>query len=89
MGLQTNDVEEGMTDEEMSESDLEESYTAIWSVVTVPTPAAQEARENPRVDELRERLVKDYARLFSGVANKNPPDRGRFGTAQIKLKVGR
>ena len=70
----------------MSESDPEESYTAIRSVVTVPTAAAQEARENPRVDELRERLVKDYPRLFSGVANKNPPDRGRFGTARIKLK---
>ena len=30
--------------------------------------------------------MKDYPRLFSGVANKNPPDRGRFGTARIKLK---
>ena len=75
-----------MTDEEMSEGDPEESYTAIRSAVTVPTAAAQEARENPRVDELRERLVKDYPRLFSGVANKNPPDRGRFGTARIKMK---
>ena len=84
--LQTHDVEEGMTDEEMSEGDPEESYTAILSVVTVPTAAAQEARENPRVDELRERLVRDYPRLFSGVANKNPPDRGRFGTPHIKKK---
>ena len=75
-GLQTHDVEEGMTDEEISVRDPEESCTAIRSVVTVPTAAAQEARENPRVDELRERLVKDYPRLFSGVANKNPPDRG-------------
>ena len=74
-GLQPHDVEEGMTDEEMSESDPEESYTAIRSVVTVPTAAAQEARESPRVDELRERLVKDFPRLFSGVANRNPPDR--------------
>ena len=85
-GLQTHDVEEGMTNEEMSDSDLEESYTPIWSVVTVPTAAAQEARENTRVDELQERLVKDYPRLFSGVANKNPPDRGRFGNARIKSK---
>ena len=69
-GLQIHDVEKGMTDEEMSESDLEESYTAIRSVVTVPTIAAQEAREKPRDDELRERLVKDYQRLFSGVDNK-------------------
>ena len=85
-GLQTNDVEEGMTEEEMSESNPEESYIAIWSVVTVPTAAAQEARENPRVDALREGLLRDYPRLFSGVAKKNPPDRGRFGTARIKLK---
>ena len=85
-GLQTHDVEEGMTDGERSKSDPEESYTGIRSVVTVPTAATQEARENPRVDELRERLVKDYPRWFSGVANKNPPDRGRFGTARSKLK---
>ena len=52
----------------------------------MPTAAAREAREYPRVDELRERLAKDYPRLFSGVANKNPSDRGRLGTAQIKLK---
>ena len=85
-GLQTHDAEEGMTDEEMSESDPEESYTAIRSVVTVPTAWAQEARTNPRVDELRERLVKDYPRLFSGVANKNRPDRGQLGTTRMKLK---
>ena len=84
-GLQTHDVEEGMTDEEMSKSDPEESCTAIWSVVTVLTAAAQEARENSRLDELWERLVKDYPRLFSGLANKITPDRGRFGTAGINL----
>ena len=69
----------------MSEGDPQESSTAIRSVVTVPTAAAQEARENSRVDELRETLVKDYPRLFSGVANKNPPDRGRFCNPRIKL----
>ena len=57
-----------MTDEETSESDLKESYTAIQSVVTVLTAPAQEARENPRVDELRERLVRHYLPSFSGVA---------------------
>ena len=70
----------------MSGGDPQESYTAIQSVVTVPTAAAQEARENQRVDELRERLVRDYPRLFSGVANKNPPDRGKFATARMQLK---
>ena len=56
------------------------------SVVSIPKQAAEEAQENPRVAELKERLIKAYPRLFSGVANKNPPDRGRFGTAKIKLK---
>ena len=58
-GLQTHDVEEGMTNVKMSEGDSEESYAAMRSVVTVSTAAAQEARENPRVDELRERVVKE------------------------------
>ena len=80
------DAEEDMTDEEISEGDADESYTAIWSLVIVPTAAAQEARGNPRVDELRERSQKDYSRLFSAVANKNQPYRGQLGTARIKLK---
>ena len=56
------------------------------SVVSIPKQAAEEAQENPKVAELKERLINAYPRLFSGVANKNPPDRGRFGTARIKLK---
>ena len=35
---------------------------------------------------LKETLINAYPRLFSGMANKNPPDCGRFGTARIKLK---
>ena len=56
------------------------------SVVLIPRQAAEEPKENPKVAELRDRLIEAYPRLFSGVANKNPPDRGKFGTAQIKLK---
>ena len=56
------------------------------SVVSILKQAAEEAQENPKVAELKERLINAYPRLFSGVANKNPPDRGRFGTARIKLK---
>ena len=56
------------------------------SVVSIPKQAAEEAQENPKVAEPKEKLIKAYPRLFSGVANKNPPDRGRFGTAKIKLK---
>ena len=58
----------------------------MQSVVSILKQAAEEAQENPKVAEPKERLIKDYTRLFSGVANKNPPDRGRFGTARIKLK---
>ena len=85
-GVHTHNDVEDMTNEEMLAGGPGESYIAIWSVVTVPTAAAQEARGNQRVDELPERLVKEYPCLFSGVANKNPPDRGQFGTAGIKLK---
>ena len=56
------------------------------SVVSIPKQAAEEAQENPKVAELKERLINAYPRLFSGVAHKNLPDRGRFGTARIKLK---
>ena len=56
------------------------------SVVSIPKQAAEEAQENPKVAELKERLINAYPRLFSGVTNENPPDRGTFGTARIKLK---
>ena len=77
-GVLTHDVEEGRTDEEILDGDADGSYRAIRSVVTVPTVAVQEARRNPGVDDLRQRFVKDYPRLFSVLANKIHPDRGRF-----------
>ena len=86
VGIATHDDEDSILDEEKSDSDPEEAYTAVRSVVLIPKQAAEEAQENPKVAELKERLIKAYSRLFSGVANKNPPDRGRFGTARIKLK---
>ena len=86
VGIATHDDEDGISDEEKSDSDPEEAYTAVRSVVSIPKQAAEEAQENPKVAELKERLIKAYPRLFSGVVNKNPPDRGRFGTAKIKLK---
>ena len=86
VGSAPHDDEDGISDEEKSDSDPEEAYTAVRSVVSIPKQAAEEAQENPKVAELKERLINAYPRLFSGVANKNPPDRGRFGTARIKLK---
>ena len=86
MGRAPHDDEDGISDEEKSDSDPEEAYTAVRSVVSIPKQAAEEAQENQKVAELKERLINAYPRLFSGVANKNPPDRGRFGTAKIKLK---
>ena len=84
--IATHDDEDGISDEEKSDSDPEAAYTAVRSVVSIPKQAAEEAQENPKVAELKERLINAYPRLFSSVANKNPPDRGRFGTARIKLK---
>ena len=86
VGSAPHDDEDGISDEVNSDSNPEEGYTAVRSVLSIPKQAAEEAQENPKVAELKERLINAYPRLFSGVANKNPPDRGRFGTARIKLK---
>ena len=86
VGSAPHDDEDGISDEEKSDSDPEKAYTAVRLVVSIPKQAAEEAQENPKVAELKERLINAYLRLFSGVANKNPPDPGRFGTARIKLK---
>ena len=86
MGSAPHDEDDGISDGEKSNSDPEEAYTAVRSVVWIPKQAAEEAQENPKVAELKERLINAYPRLFSGVPKKNPPDRGRFGTARIKLK---
>ena len=86
MGSAPHDDEDGISDEEKSDSDPEEACTAVRSVVSIPRQAAEGAQENPKVAELEERLINAYPRLFSAVANKNPPDRGRFSTARIKLK---
>ena len=66
--------------------DRQEAYTAVKSVVSIPRQAAEEAKENPKVAELKDRLIEACPRLFSGVANNNPPDRGKYSTAKIKLK---
>ena len=86
VGSAPHDDDDGISDEEKSDSDPEEAYTAVPSVVSIPKQAAEEAQENPNVAELKGRLIHAYPRLFSGVANKNPPDLGRFGTARIRLK---
>ena len=86
VGSAPHDDEDGISDEKKSDSDQEEAYTAVRSVVSIPKQAAEDAQENPKVAERKERLINAYQRPFSGVANKNPPDRGRFGTARIKLK---
>ena len=59
-GVHTHDFGVGMADEKLSKDDPEVSYTAIQSEVTVPTAAAQEGNKTPTVDELQEKLMKDY-----------------------------
>ena len=86
MGTAAHIDEQGISDEEMSDVDPQEAHTAVKSVVSIPRQAAEEAKENPKVAELRDRLIEAYPRLFRGAANKNSPDRGKFGTATIKLK---
>ena len=86
VGTAAHVAEQVISDPEMSNLDPQEAYTAVKSVVSIPWQAAEEAKENPKVAELKDRLIEAYPRLFSGVANKNPPDRGTIGTAKIKLK---
>ena len=77
--------EQGISDWEMSDVDPQQAYTTVKSVVSIPRQATEEAKENPKVAELKDRLIETYPRLLSGVANKNPADRGKYGTAKIKL----
>ena len=57
VGSAPHDDEDGISDEEKSDSDPEEAYTAVRSVVSIPKQAAEEAQENPNVAELKERLI--------------------------------
>ena len=78
--------EQGISEEEMSDVDPQEAYTAVKLVVLIPRQAAKEIKENPKVAEQKNRLVEAYLQVLSGVANNNPPNGGKFGTAKIKLK---
>ena len=82
-----HDNENGISDEGKSDLDPKEAYTAGRSVVWIPKQATEEVQENPKVPQLKERLIATYPRLCRGIANKNQPVRGRFGTARIKLKA--
>ena len=57
VGSMPHDDEDGISDEEKSDSDPEEAYTAVRSVVSIPKQAAEEAQENPKVAELKEGLI--------------------------------
>ena len=70
----------------MSDVDPQKAYAALKLVVSIPWQAAEEAKENQKVAELKDTLFEVHPRPFTGVANKNPPDRGKYGTAKIKLK---
>ena len=87
MGTAAHVNEQGISDEGMSDLDPQEAYSVVKSVVSIPRQAAEETNENPKVAKLKDRLIEIHARLFSGVANKGPPKRRKFGTAKIKLKL--
>ena len=52
VGRAPDDNEDGISDEEKSDSDLEEAYTAVRSVLSIPKQAAEKAQENPKVAKL-------------------------------------
>ena len=70
VGRAPHDDEDGISDEEKSESDPEEAYTAVRLIVSIPKQAAEEGQVNLKVAELERRLINAYPRLFSGVAKK-------------------
>ena len=67
--------------------DPQEAYRTVKSVLLIPRQAAEGAKENPKVAELRHRLIEAHSRLFSGLTKKNPPNHGKFCTAKTKLKL--
>ena len=83
MGVHTHHVEEDMMDEKMLEGNPEESYTAIRSVVTVPTAAPQEASKHPGVDELREwfRMFQQFGKQRSTGSRTNTRPLGQLTRA--------
>ena len=87
VGSAPHDDEDGISDEEKSDPDPEGAYTALRSVVSIPKQAAEEAQENPKVAELKERLINAYPRLFSGVAHKNASDRGRVWRSEDQAEA--
>ena len=66
--------------------DTQGAYAALKSVVSIPRQAAEEAKEDPKVAELKNRPIEAYSQLLSAGANKNHPDRGESGTPKIKLE---
>ena len=52
VGSVPHDDGDGISDEEKSDSDAKEAYTAVRFVVSIPKQAAEEAQENPKVAEL-------------------------------------
>ena len=58
--------------------DPQEAYTAMKSVVLIPRQVADDAKENPKVADLKDRLIE--------AVPENPSDRGKYGKAKIKLK---
>ena len=55
------------------------------SVIEAKTPE----KEDPEVERLRERIFSDYdGTVFRDKVYPNPPERGPFGYAYIKLKEG-
>ena len=53
MGIATHVNEQGISDEELSDMDPQEGYTAVNSVFLTPRQAAEEGKENPKLAELK------------------------------------
>ena len=67
VGRAPHDDEDGISDQEKSDSDPKEAYTAVRSVVSIPKQAAEEAKATRKVAELKVRLIRKVYSVFSTV----------------------
>ena len=65
VGMAAHVDEQGISDEEMSDVDQQEAYTAVKSAVSIPRQVAEEAKENPKEAELKDELIEAYPKFYS------------------------
>ena len=86
VGIAEHADEQGKWDKDMSDMDPTRGIhrREVSSFDTLASGGSTQA--NPKEAKLKDRLTQAHPRLFGGGANNNPPDRGKLGTAKMKVK---